>query len=103
ADAGGVWEVKISPSPQAQPSSRTWRGVHGATHTGRSMLESGSRLSLSLGRDDIRVFGSCLCLFLALAIGRAQAQSDSDIEARARAIHERVLTVDTHVDIPADF
>ncbi len=28
---------------------------------------------------------------------------DADLEARARAIHERVLTIDTHDDIPFDF
>lgn len=33
----------------------------------------------------------------------AYAQSESDLYAKARAIHERVLTIDTHVDIPFDF
>ncbi len=33
-----------------------------------------------------------------------QAEDDAALEARARAIHERVLTLDTHVDInPANF
>ena len=41
---------------------------------------------------------------LALLIsGGAIAESDADLLARARAIHERVNTVDTHVDIPFDF
>ncbi len=31
------------------------------------------------------------------------ADTDSDLLARARSIHARVLTVDTHVDIPPDF
>ena len=31
------------------------------------------------------------------------ADPDADLLARARAIHARVLTVDTHVDIPPDF
>lgn len=29
--------------------------------------------------------------------------ADSKLEARARAIHSKVITIDTHVDIPADF
>ncbi len=33
----------------------------------------------------------------------AYAQSESDLYAKARAIHERVLTIDTHVDIPFGF
>jgi membrane dipeptidase len=31
------------------------------------------------------------------------ATPEADLEARARAIHERVLTIDTHDDIPFDF
>lgn len=38
----------------------------------------------------------------ALLAACAQAP-DADLEARARAIHERVLTIDTHDDIPFDF
>ncbi len=38
-----------------------------------------------------------------LASTAAFGETDSDLMARARAIHERVLTVDTHVDIPFDF
>ena len=33
----------------------------------------------------------------------AQAAGANDLEARARAIHEAVLTIDTHADIPYDF
>ncbi|MCA0199916.1 MAG: dipeptidase [Proteobacteria bacterium] len=33
----------------------------------------------------------------------AFAQSQADLYAKAREIHERVLTIDTHVDIPFDF
>jgi membrane dipeptidase len=34
----------------------------------------------------------------------AQAAAESELDARARAIHERVITLDTHVDInPANF
>jgi membrane dipeptidase len=56
-------------------------------------------------RDDIGVFGVLLCLLLALSIDSrpALAQSDADSEARAHAIHDRILTIDTHVDIPPDF
>lgn len=38
------------------------------------------------------------------AAARSEAQDDADLMARAGAIHERVLTLDTHVDInPANF
>lgn len=33
----------------------------------------------------------------------ALAQSEADLYAKARAIHERVIAIDTHVDIPFDF
>jgi len=33
----------------------------------------------------------------------ASAQSEADITARARAIHSKILTLDTHVDIPFTF
>lgn len=33
----------------------------------------------------------------------AEASGSPDLEARARAIHEAVLTIDTHADIPYDF
>ncbi|MSO96602.1 MAG: membrane dipeptidase [Rhodospirillaceae bacterium] len=33
----------------------------------------------------------------------ARAETDAELIARARGIHERVLTVDTHVDIPPDY
>jgi membrane dipeptidase len=38
-----------------------------------------------------------------LAASGLQAQDDAELVARARAIHERVLTIDTHDDIPFDF
>jgi membrane dipeptidase len=42
--------------------------------------------------------------FFAAAPLAAQPLADATLEARARAIHERVLTLDTHVDIaPANF
>jgi membrane dipeptidase len=49
----------------------------------------------------VRPFLSSLCLLL-LAAAVSGAESDS-LEARARAIHQRVFTFDTHVDIPLDF
>jgi membrane dipeptidase len=33
----------------------------------------------------------------------AWAETDAELVARARAIHERVIAVDTHVDIPANY
>ncbi len=33
----------------------------------------------------------------------AWAETDADLIARARSIHDRVITVDTHVDIPANY
>jgi len=44
-------------------------------------------------------------MLLANTVGAQAAQSgNADLEARARAIHDRVITLDTHVDInPANF
>jgi len=54
-----------------------------------------------------RVLCSALALLLALAAPRIAplaAQDDAALVARARAIHDRVMTLDTHVDIsPAAF
>ena len=33
----------------------------------------------------------------------ASAETEDELLARARAVHERVITIDTHVDIPPDF
>jgi membrane dipeptidase len=44
-----------------------------------------------------------MALALALISAPAFAQSEADLYAKAREIHERVLTIDTHVDIPFDF
>jgi len=49
-----------------------------------------------------RVAGSFV-VAAALWSGAAFAQSDADLVARARAIHKKVITVDTHVDIPPTF
>jgi membrane dipeptidase len=46
--------------------------------------------------------GLTLVILLACAPDSA-AQADADLDARARAIHERVLTLDTHVDIPFNY
>lgn len=41
---------------------------------------------------------------LALPVARGQERGEADLIARARAIHDRVITLDTHVDInPANF
>jgi membrane dipeptidase len=43
---------------------------------------------------------------LAIAVlwaGSAHAETDAELIARARAIHDRILTIDTHVDIPPNF
>ena len=47
-----------------------------------------------------------MAALVALSLGAAEgvAQADAQLATRARAIHERVLTIDTHVDIsPANF
>ncbi len=44
-----------------------------------------------------------LLLCAALLCGAAQAADDAALLAKARAIHDKVLTIDTHVDIPFDF
>ena len=38
-----------------------------------------------------------------LSASPAGAETDAELLARATAIHERVITIDTHVDIPPDF
>ncbi len=44
------------------------------------------------------------CLLTAAPAHLLPAQADAALEARARAIHDRVMTLDTHVDInPANF
>ena len=40
---------------------------------------------------------------MATTANPACAQTDAEILARARAIHDRVIAIDTHVDIPPDF
>ena len=49
-----------------------------------------------------------ILFILALAVGvlsanPAGAETDAELLARATAIHERVITIDTHVDIPSRF
>lgn len=49
---------------------------------------------------------SCRILLLAVALlggGKAFSASEDEIIARAREIHERVMTLDTHSDIPLAF
>ena len=44
------------------------------------------------------------CLLMTLFLGdRAFAQADAALVARARAIQTKILTIDTHVDIPFNF
>ena len=48
--------------------------------------------------------GKAILVAVALAGVMAQAQGEQDLVARARAIHERVITLDTHNDIdPENF
>jgi membrane dipeptidase len=42
-------------------------------------------------------------LLLALLAQPGPAAAQADLDARARAIHQRVLTLDTHVDIPFNY
>ncbi len=42
-------------------------------------------------------------LAIATAVAALPAAAQTDLERRARAIHERVLTIDTHDDIPGNF
>jgi microsomal dipeptidase-like Zn-dependent dipeptidase len=47
-------------------------------------------------------YSSILIAFIVLT-GTAAAETETELIARARAIHDRVLTVDTHVDIPLNY
>ena len=42
-------------------------------------------------------------LGIVLAANPAMATSEADLRAKATAVHARVLTIDTHIDIPPDF
>src|SRR5438093_2167107 len=49
-------------------------------------------------------FGFVIAAAVAFATAPSADQSEQDLVARARAIHERVITLDTHNDIdPANF
>lgn len=50
-----------------------------------------------------REIASTAVITAALLATVARAETDAELIARAQAIHDRVLTIDTHVDIPADF
>lgn len=50
-----------------------------------------------------RIIFSTLVILGLAASGCVSAKTDAALMERARAIHERVLTVDTHVDIPFNF
>ncbi len=47
--------------------------------------------------------GAAAILLTGLLIGAAGADSEAELLERARAIHDRVIAIDTHVDIPPDF
>ena len=55
--------------------------------------------------DELRmVFSLATALLILLAVTNAQPPADADVEQRARAIHDRVITLDSHVDIePGNF
>lgn len=42
-------------------------------------------------------------LFAVALAGPVAAETEAELIARARAIHDRVITLDTHVDIPANY
>ena len=57
-------------------------------------------------RFDCWTLGPSFCLALGCLLGGSVSAAQSNeaaLLARARAIHERVLTIDTHDDIPLDF
>ena len=69
-----------------------------------------TRFAALCGR--LSILGICLVALIALAacggaetpaVDTAATESPADLEARARGIHERVITLDTHVDIPGNF
>src|SRR5262245_56193544 len=45
--------------------------------------------------------GALLSGALILALGSGSVSAASRVDARARAIHERLITLDTHLDTPA--
>ena len=47
--------------------------------------------------------GAVAILLTGFLAGAAGADSEAELLERARAIHERVIAIDTHVDIPPDF
>jgi len=51
----------------------------------------------------MRKIGVALVSMLAATSATAQPLADSALEAKALAIHERVIALDTHVDIPIDY
>jgi membrane dipeptidase len=56
-----------------------------------------------------RLFASLLALPLLTLVtacggdGASSSETEAELEARAREIHSRVITIDTHVDIPNNF
>ncbi len=44
-----------------------------------------------------------ICLLASFFVGQAAFAQDEDLIARAKAIQDKILTIDTHVDIPFNF
>lgn len=51
----------------------------------------------------MRVLSLGAAVALTLSAAHAQPLADAALEAKARAIHDKVLTLDTHVDIPLNY
>lgn len=50
-----------------------------------------------------RSFAILTLLCAVLATEKSAAEADAELVARARAIHDRIITIDTHIDIPAEY
>ncbi len=50
-----------------------------------------------------KIFLIATVAVIALSSASVWAETDAELIARARAIHDRVIAVDTHVDIPANY
>jgi membrane dipeptidase len=75
---------------------QTWRAAEGVAAAGAA-----GEGSANPAPHPVRLRLSLLPLLGALALPAAAQTPDADLVARARAIHDRVITLDTHVDISA--
>ena len=93
--------------PSSFAEGPDWRGGHGRGLSNASESESagvrvGRRPAVSTRRN-------ALVLLLGLGIGACGGDTTTvevtatDVEAVARGIHDRVITIDTHDDIPFNF